>query len=63
MPRPIEIIDQGEFSKLFMDAVIELYGEWKDENDASLPDFEQAIGRAKRDGVLPESEWENEATP
>lgn len=60
MPRPVESIENGEFSKLFMDAVIEFYDEWKKENDASLPDFEKAIERAKSQGVLPDSEWPEE---
>jgi hypothetical protein len=42
------------FSKSFMEAVEEFYEEWKVDNNAKLPDFEEALIRAKTEGVAPQ---------
>lgn len=59
MPDEIEnpdTISREEFAKLFFEGVDEGYREWQAAQNATsarLPDWEAAIARAKREGVLP----------
>ena len=42
-----------EFSQLFLDTVMQFYKEHVKDARTRYPDFEQAIVRAKNEGVLP----------
>lgn len=57
MRKNVNELTHEEFSKKFMASVVEFYEEWRDENEARLPGFEQAIERVKRQGVLPATVW------
>ena len=46
---------EGEkFSKSFIESVQEFYDEWVEENGGTLPNFEDALERAKSEGVAPQ---------
>jgi hypothetical protein len=49
--RKVRDIEHGEFSKLFFEALDEIYQEWTEAEGKRLPDFEEAIERAKTEGV------------
>lgn len=44
----------AEFSKSFMASVQEFYDEWVEENGGTMPNFEDALERAKSEGVAPQ---------
>jgi len=49
--RKVSDIEHGEFSQLFFDAIEEMYQEWREAEGGRLPDFEEALERAKAEGV------------
>jgi hypothetical protein len=61
MVHKVNEVTHEHFSRLFMEAVEEFYEEWKEKNEGRMPDFEAALSRAKRQGVLPATVWTSKA--
>jgi hypothetical protein len=50
----MRLIDEAspeDFAKMFFEAVDEFYEEYREQSGSRLPDWEQALERAKREGV------------
>jgi len=53
MAQPVAEWTKEQFCQEFFASLDEFYKDWKDRMGGSLPDWEAAVHRAKREGVLP----------